>query len=158
MRHYQKFQIQQLRARNLAATLETILAFLAALFITALLPSLLVRYLYSADQMMTEQPVILEYIPVVSFIFAVGYLVFTVIGNIRREKLAKKLESQLAMMDMDSDGCCGGHHHSDSDVSETEMRELEDIVDSALNSKSGKSATSTKSSSAKKSATRKKSK
>lgn len=143
MKRYQKFQVQQLRMKNLTKVLETICAYLGALFVTALLPSLLVRYLYSSDQLMTEQPVLLEYIPVVAFVLAVGYMIYAMIGNFRRERLAKRLEAQIEAMSMDDD-CCGGsghHHYSDnSEISVDEMKELEGIVDSALKSKSKKTA------------------
>jgi len=159
MKHYQKFQIQQLRAKNLAKILETIAAYLAALFITALLPSLLVRYLYSSDQLMTEQPVLLEYIPVITFVVAVGYMIYAIIGNFKRERLAKRLEAELEAMAMDGDGCCGGGHHHDhggsADISAEEMRELESIVDNALKTKPKKSAVSSRNRTSKSSSARK---
>lgn len=159
MKHYQKFQIQQLRAKNLAKTLETIAAYLAALFITALLPSLLVRYLYSSDQLMAEQPVLLEYIPVITFVFAVGYMIYAIIGNFRRERLAKRLETELEAMVVDGDGCCGGGRRQDrassADISAEEMRELESIVDNALKTKPKKSTVSSKTKTSKSSSAKK---
>lgn len=162
MRHYQHLKIQQLRMKNLTKVLESILAYLAALFITALLPSLLVRYLYSQDQLMTESPKLLEYIPVLTFAVAVLYMVGVMIGNFRRERLARSLEAQLESMSMGDGDCCGGGKHMDSDISMEELEELDAIVESAIKAgpkkTASKSKTATKSKTTKTSTKRKKTK
>jgi hypothetical protein len=137
MNKYKKFHVTQLRTKNLTRTLETILAFLSALFITALLPSLLARYMYSEEQLMTSQPVLLEYIPVAAFVVAMLFLAFAVVGNFIREKLAKQLESEL---EMSGDDCGCNCYDSHSSMGNSEMMELENMVDKALSSKTRKDA------------------
>ena len=128
------FEIDQLRAKNRARVMESVLAFIVGLFSTALLPSLLAQYLYSTEQLMQGTPALLTYIRVASFLIPVAYLLFTIIGNFRREKLAQELESQL-VFGCDCEDCC---MESDEMVSEDELRELETIVEEALKEKSNK--------------------
>lgn len=88
------FQVQYLRQQSTQRMIEALTLFVGALFITALLPSLLVRYVY-AGQPLLEQPPLLDVIPVVSFIIAVFYFIFAVAGNIMREMKIRGLEAQL---------------------------------------------------------------
>lgn len=152
MNHYTQFKIEQLRAKNLARLMESILAFLGALFVTALLPSILVRYVYSPEQLMQQPPALLEYIPIASFAVAFGYLVFAAVGNMKREKTARELEKQLELTGghMGCECDCGDHDM----VSDEELKELEAIVDEALSE--SKTAAAAKKDSAKKSKTTKK--
>ena len=145
-----QFQIQELRARNQQKVLESILVLLAALFISALLPSLLLRYFYDTAQLL-EQPRALEYIPVVSFVVGIGYLLFALIGNMMREKKISQLQSELATMSHD---CNCGHAHDDA-ISSDELAELERMVDEVLDTKEAEEKTAKKSSKATKSAKKK---
>lgn len=89
-----QFQIQYLRTQNMQRILESICIFIAALFVSAILPSLIVRYVY-AGQALFEQPPILDVIPVVAFVVAVGYFLFAVVGNLLREKKIMQLEREM---------------------------------------------------------------
>lgn len=89
-----QFQVQYLRQQSTQRMLESLTLFVGALFVTALLPSLLVRYVY-AGQPLLEQPPLLDVIPVVSFIIATFYFIFVVAGNIMREMKIRQLETQL---------------------------------------------------------------
>lgn len=104
-----QFQISRLQQAKLNTSVEVIAVVVLALFISAILPSLLVRYLY-ADQQLFEQPALLEYIPVVAFVIGAGYGLFAIIINTLRSRkisqLSKELETEMLFSDMD--GCCGG--------------------------------------------------
>lgn len=89
-----QFQIEQLRAINLQKTIEALLVMLGSLFVTALLPSLLIRYVY-ADQQLMAEPAALQVIPLVSFVIGLGYGLFVLITNILRERKAAHLESSM---------------------------------------------------------------
>lgn len=96
------FKVSQLRAKNQNAMLTTIAVLIAALFVTALLPSLLVQYVYAGQQLF-KQPLLLEYIPVVSFVLGVGSFLVAVVGNLLRAKRIKFLESQI---EVEGCSCC----------------------------------------------------
>lgn len=107
------FQVQQLRAVNLQRTIESLVVFILGLFVSALLPSILIRYVY-ANQQLFEQPPLLDYIPLVSFVVAIGYFIYTVLTNLMREAQAKRLERQAWAMADECDDCgCGAHGHAD---------------------------------------------
>jgi hypothetical protein len=89
-----QFQIEQLRAHNLHKTLEALLVMLGALFVTALLPSLLIRYVY-ANQQLLEEPRALQVIPAISFAVGLGYALYVLITNFLRERKAAQLEAQM---------------------------------------------------------------
>lgn len=89
-----QFQLQYLRAQSSQRMLEAVTVFVAALFVSALLPSLLVRYVY-AGQALFEQPPVLDMIPVVAFVIAIGYFLFAVVGNVMREMRMRVLERQV---------------------------------------------------------------
>jgi len=89
-----QFQVRYLRAISSQRMLEATTVFLAALFVSALLPSLLIRYAY-AGQTLFEQPPILDVIPVVSFVIAIGYFLFAVVGNVMREMQIRRLEREM---------------------------------------------------------------
>lgn len=99
-------ELDQLRMVSIQRSIESISMFVLALFISAILPSLLFRYLY-ADAALTEQPKILEYIPVAAFVLGVGFFAFAMVGNIMREKKIKMLLKEVADMGCDC-GCVGG--------------------------------------------------
>jgi hypothetical protein len=121
-----QFAIQQLRLQNSIKVQESIMVFIAALFVTALLPSLLIQYVYSQEELFT-QPQLVMYIPVASFVIAVAYFLYAVVGNFRRSQQASQLEKQLVT---NASGYNAGDH-----LSAAEMSELETMVDEALNTK-----------------------
>jgi hypothetical protein len=112
--------IQDMRLKSLQASIESIAVFILAIFVSALLPSLLFRYMF-ANQQLLEQPKIFEYIPVVSFALGIGYFIYAMAGNLMREMSIKKTLSDMEMMGCDCDGCdCHGmddHHHEMMPVS-----------------------------------------
>ncbi len=141
-----QFQIQSLRAVNQQRILESILIFIAALFVSALLPSLLIQYVY-ADQMLTEAPLVIEHMSGVTFAIAVLYLLYVLFGIFLRGKRIAQLERELAIMSDTS---------SEQLPDESELKELEALVDEAL--QSSKSANKSTSKAAKKSRTKRTSK
>ena len=94
------FKVSQLRAKNQNAMLTAIAVLIASLFAIALLPSLLIQYLYAGQQLF-KQPVLLEYIPVVSFVLGMGSFLVAIVGNMFRAKRIKFLENQI-----EAEGCC----------------------------------------------------
>jgi hypothetical protein len=121
-----QFEIEQLRMRNLVDAVMSILGFFAAIFATAILPTLLVQYVIPQEQLL-QDPLILQLIPVISFVAAFGYFLYTVIMNIIRSRRAAALESELRSYNRLTD---------DGDmISEAELAELETIVEDALKRK-----------------------
>lgn len=98
------FQAQSLRAQNIAKAVESIAVFVFALFMASVLPQLLFKYYY-ANMDLTEQPKLLEYIPVAAFVVGVGYFVYAMAGNWLRDAKAKKLEMQMIEMGCDCENC-----------------------------------------------------
>ncbi|NCN87418.1 MAG: hypothetical protein GW941_00830 [Candidatus Pacebacteria bacterium] len=125
-----QFKISELRQRSMLRTTEAILVVFAAIIAIAVLPSLLLRYLYDPTQLL-EQPKLLEYIPVVSIVIATFYFVRALLGNMKREKEVSSLMTEMEMME---DGCCGsGKCGSNDDDMEDEdwdedLKELEELL------------------------------
>lgn len=115
-----QFQIAQLRQENANKVLETISVFAASFFIIAMLPQLLIRYVY-ANQPIMETPRTLELIPVVVFAFAMAYFIYAVVGNFIRYNRMRLLERDLVLMGDDCH-CHDDHSHMD------EMDDLEALV------------------------------
>lgn len=118
--------IQDLRQQSQQKVLESILLFIAALYITALLPSILVRYVYT-DPNMIEQPKLLEYIPVAAFAIAVLYMIYSLVGNFTRGKKIAQLQRELDEMAENGYDDCGCN-----DLDDAELAELEAIVEDVL--------------------------
>ncbi len=114
------FKVTQLRAKNQNAMLTAVTTMVAALFVTAILPSLLVQYVYAGQQLFT-QPMLLEYIPVVSFGVGVTTFLVAVVGNIFRAKRIKFLEKQIEV-----EGCC--YCNEDEEV----LAELETLAEALV--------------------------
>lgn len=146
MSHSQK-QINRLYLQNAVSTVQAIMLFVAALFSTALLPSLIVRYFF-AEQDLFAPPAIVEYIPVISYAVAMLYFVYVLVSNFNRNRKIKVLTAQAT----EDFGCCGECSPESSNM--PELRELEQIVDEALGGKTsqGKTTRRKKSTKTKKSA------
>lgn len=159
MMHSKQFQINQLRMKNMQKVLESLMVIVLAVFVTALLPSILVQFLLTGATNPFEQPAALQYIPVASFAVAIGYLALVILGNWSREKMIAKLESEMLESDCACGGSCGGDccGHDLPPVTEAELEELEGIVEQALNKSnaSKKSSTSSKKRSTSKKSSRK---
>jgi len=120
-----QFQVQYLMMKNTKEMITSLLLFVAALFLTAIAPSLLLRYVYAGQQLLAE-PKLLEYIPLVSSLVASLYFIYAVVGCIIRSNKIKHLMNEVEMMsDLDID----------SELSEVEIAELESIVDEAITKK-----------------------
>ena len=97
-------KIKNLRSKNQTTMLTALTVLVASLFATAVLPTLLLRYVYAGE--LFERPVLLEYIPVASFVLGMGYFLVSVIGNAMRALRINQLEKQMKM-ENDSCNCCG---------------------------------------------------
>ncbi|MDQ3008144.1 MAG: hypothetical protein M3Q81_00950 [bacterium] len=96
-----QFMIDQLRKRSLQATMETISVSVMSFFVLALLPSLLIRYVY-ANQQLFEQPKALEYIQLAAFLIGVVHFIYTMVSNLRREAQIRQLSKPTAVSEMNS--------------------------------------------------------
>ena len=154
------FKISELRQRSLLRTNEAIMVIFAAIIAIAVLPTLLLRYLYDTSQLL-EQPKLLEYIPVVSIVIAAFYLVRALLGNMKRENEIKSLMMELEVM---GDDCCGSCANNDDMDAEDEdwdedLKELEELLaEVEAEEKAAETKTSSKKKSDKKKTTKKASK
>jgi hypothetical protein len=112
-----RFQINQLRQDKVIFAVESIAVFIFALFVSAFLPNLLLRYVY-VEQNLTEIPPVLEYIPVIAFVVGVGYFLFAILGNLSRWNKIKQMEKELETM-TDDDCNCGPHDHDHMHMNES---------------------------------------
>lgn len=125
MSHTTHFKAADLRRKSMVATVEAILVSFFALMSVAILPSLLLRYLY-ADQQLFEQPALLEYIPVAAFVISLAYFVAALWGNKRREKQIKQMIVDMEMM---ADDCgCGSHCNESDENWDEDLKELEEML------------------------------
>lgn len=135
MTNHLYFQVKQLRTRNAIKLLESIVVFIAALFTTVFLPSLLLRYYYNPEELFAE-PALLEFIPAVSFAVAGLYFLYVVIGNLMREKRASILERQ--MLDLEGGCSCYPDGCQGETITDQELEELEKVVAKAIDDKAKK--------------------
>lgn len=104
-----RFKISQLRHDKLIYAVESIAVFVLALFASAYLPNLLLRYFYD-QATLTEIPPVLEYIPVAAFVVGVGFFLYAMLGNLARMGKIKKMEAELdALIATHGDHCCEGN-------------------------------------------------
>ncbi len=120
-----QLKIQDLRAKNVQVLLEAITVTIVTLVINSMLPLLLVKYVYANKQLLTAPP-IFNYINVGSFLVTVLYFTYAFVSNFGREKQIKTL-----MFEFESD-------ELDEELSDTELEELEEIVDQALSKRKPK--------------------
>ena len=137
-------QLADLRMQNLIRAVQSIMVFTAAIIANAFLPQIIITYMYTQEQLLTltEQPRILELLPLITFGLAAAYFVYTVIANVMNNRKAAVISQEIAV-----GGCCGDSCCSDDgseELSESELQELESIVEEALTpKKSAKSAKKT---------------
>lgn len=132
-----KTRIKQLQQASLIAMVESIAVFIFSLFIALFLPQLLLTYVY-ANQQLFEQPAIFTYIPVVAFGLGAGYFLLAVVGNFIRSKKVRALLKEEEMND-----CCGGDCGS-CETNDTELKEMESMVDQMLAQAASAKKSSTK--------------
>lgn len=131
-----KLKIKSLQADRLYVAVESISVIIISLFVSALLPSLLVRYVY-ANQQLFEQPKLLEIIPVAAFVISVSFAAYAIISNILRTiKIASLIkEYEKAALESMNDSCCGGSCEGcgSSDWADFDsLEELDKMVDEAI--------------------------
>jgi hypothetical protein len=138
-----KFEIERLQRDRVLVAIESVAVVVFALFTSAILPSLLVRYVY-AQQQLFEQPKLLEYIPVAAFAIGAGFGVYALVLSIRNALRTRKLLQELEEVSlMDDMSCCGGNCGC-GDENWKELEELESMVDTVLEDKPKKKAASAK--------------
>jgi hypothetical protein len=129
-----KRKMKQLYRKSSVVMTTSIAVLLASLITIAILPTLLIRYLYAGQQLF-EQPALLEYIPVASFVIGMGYFLYAVVTNFMRSQQISRLEKQL---EMDGDSCyCGddcncGHDHDHDHA----MHEVDSLAEALMKKKS----------------------
>lgn len=116
-----QFKIAQLRSKNQQTLFEAILILMMALFTSAILPSLLIKYVYAGQALLTAPP-LLDYVPTTAFVVSLLFFAYALIANFTRERQIKILAKELEE-----------YQFSESaPMSEKELQELENIVDAAL--------------------------
>lgn len=86
-----QFKIDQLRKENLIAAVEAIAFLVLGFFVTVYLPSLLYQFAFDPTTL-TEEPAVVRYIPIASFVVAVAFFLYALVGNTRRMMEIRKLE------------------------------------------------------------------
>ncbi|PIR59094.1 MAG: hypothetical protein COU69_01745 [Candidatus Pacebacteria bacterium CG10_big_fil_rev_8_21_14_0_10_56_10] len=94
MTQHLHFQITRLQRTNVQRLLEGVLVVVVALIVAAILPGLLIRYVYAGQQLL-EQPQVLELVPTLSFLVAVVYAGYVFVGNFLRSARINTLERRL---------------------------------------------------------------
>ncbi len=129
MSHQNGFAVQQLRTQNLVKGVESLSGFVAAVIANMLIPQLLIKYVYDPTTL-TVAPPIFEFLPLVTYGLALLYFVFAMVGNFMRERNARSMQKEMLLSSCCTDGSCA--NCKDEEISETELKELEKIVDKAL--------------------------
>lgn len=131
--HYS--ELTDLRMQNLTRAVQSVMVFAAAIFANAFLPQLIITYMYTQEELLTltEQPKILELLPVATFAIAMIYFLYVVFVGFANNKKAATLKEEINL----GGGCCGGGccDTMDEELTETELKELESIVEEALKPK-----------------------
>lgn len=158
MKHHSvQFQIDQLRQDKIILAIESIAVMVFALFVSAFLPQLLIRYVY-ANQQLFEQPALLEYIPLVAFFVGTVYFIYATVMMVMKAVKINKLQAEMTFMvdDCSCGGDCGCGHADDN---WEELDELDKMVEEAMAESKNMAAAkkpASKTKKAKKSASKKK--
>lgn len=132
-----RFVINQLRTKNVWKELELISVLVMIIFVSSLLPTLLLRYVYT-DPTMMETPAIFEVIPVFSFVLGAAMFIYVVVSNLMREMRAMKLEKALEMDSMPmsmSSSAMDSRTSNDSDDLQAAMKSLSSKSDTKRRTK-----------------------
>lgn len=153
MKHHSvQFQIDQLRQDKIILAVESIAVMVFALFVSAFLPQLLIRYVY-ANQQLFEQPRALEYIPLIAFFVGTIYFIYATVMMVMKAIKINKLQTEMTFM-ADECSCGGDCGCGDHDDNWEELDELDKMVEEAM-AESKKDSTASKNvAAAKKSATK----
>ena len=140
-------EVQDLRMQNLTKAVESLMVFVAAIFANAFLPQLIIKYMYTQEELLTltETPQILEVLPTATFTLAAVYFLYVVYASITNSRRISVLKKEMKML---GDTCCGGAcgcgHDGEEELTEEELKELESIVEEALKPKKAKSSSKKK--------------
>lgn len=126
---YAQYQVQSLKMTNIQRVMESVMVMFIALFSTAVLPSLLIQYVYN-DPTMLQPPKVIEYIPMVCYAISALYVIFVIVTNMQRGKKIKQLEQDMYFSSGAGDTIMMADAMSDSD--DEELKELEKMVDEAM--------------------------
>lgn len=133
---FTQFQIMDLRAQNQQKALETIVVGIVGLMSAALLPSLLLQYFYDVTTL-TAEPAALKMIPLLSYGASALFFLYAVVGNMARGKKIAQLTNELTSLSNMPMG-------DSAAISDSELAELEAMVDDVLDSKDSKSVAAKK--------------
>lgn len=124
----------ELRSTNQQRAVETIMVGVIALMSAALLPSLLLQYFYDINTL-TAEPTALKMVPMISYVISALYFLFAATGNVMREK-------QIGLLKQELRGLTQPMSSGETTLSDTELTELEAMVDSVLEAAPKKKSTS----------------
>lgn len=141
---YTQFQIQALRTHNVQKVQEAVMVTVFSLFSLMILPQLIIT-VFLGEAAYLQPPAYLSQIPFYAYGVSALYILYVVIGNLRRATKIKTLMQELEVQQAFADD-------STPAVAAAELEQLERMVDEALS----ESAPAEKSQSATKSATKKK--
>lgn len=108
-RHLQ-FRIEYLQHEKLTASAQSAAVTLFAVVTAALLPQLAYQYLLQMGTL-TSEPLVLKYLPHVSYAISLVYFVNAFVGNLLRARQIRLLERELAVAQFQDDDCDCGHDH-----------------------------------------------
>lgn len=131
-------KIQQLRLKNIQKIMEFIGVMIMVIFINALLPQLLLQYVYAGQELFAP-PAALNIIPLVSFVLAVIYFVYVLLGNLRRGMQISKMQRAYDMQfGPTSSASTAAAPRSSSNVAQLQaaMKDLENKTERSSNGKS----------------------
>lgn len=143
MNYKTEFSVQQLRTKNLNRVVTTLSVFVAAVIVNMLVPQLLIKYVYDPTKLVAAPP-IFELLPLVTYSIALLYFFYAMLVNFVSSRKANSIESELSLYSNNCPNC----NDENDEISDSELKELEKIVDEALKPK--KSASKRKTVAAKK--------
>lgn len=97
-----RFQIDQLRQDKIIYGVGSIAVFILAFFVAVFLPQLMYQFYY-VNQTLTAEPPEMKYIPVATFVIAIGYFLFSAWQVMMKKAKIMRLEKELEMTVMDED-------------------------------------------------------
>lgn len=126
----------ELRSTSQQRAVETIMVGVIALMSAALLPSLLLQYFYDINTL-TAEPTALKMVPMISYVISALYFLFAATGTVMREK-------QIGLLKQELQGLTQPMNSGETALSDTELTELEAMVDSVLEAAPKKKSASKK--------------
>lgn len=121
---YTQFQVQALRAHNVQKVQEAVMVTVFSLFSLMILPQLIITY-FLGEEAYLQPPAYLSQIPYYAYAVSAAYILYVVIGNLRRATKIKTLMQELEVQQAFADD-------STPAVAAAELEQLERMVDEAL--------------------------